>query len=80
MKKLLFRIMFLGTVTITSFLMVNKADAQQQRGSSETTSQTDECYSGYRYKCEGIGTMCEVTSWICSTKPGSVSDTIGTGI
>jgi len=61
--------MVVFAIFASALLQVNNVYAQQNHGSSQTTEQTDECLSGLRYKCEGSGTLCEITTWICQTNP-----------
>jgi len=67
MKKILSLSMAFSFMFASSILNVDNVIAQVgiigggAMGSSETVSQTDDCYSGLQYSCSGSGTLCETT-------------------
>lgn len=65
MKKILFAIALIGCIGTSTFFTVNNAEAYTFDGSSYTIESYSGCASGMRYKCEGSGTICETTKWIC---------------
>ena len=62
----------LGFFMLFTFLITTQLSAQNgiDRGDTQTRTETTECPSGIKRKCEGLGTYCEFTlGWDCEIVP-----------
>jgi hypothetical protein len=68
-KNVLFAIVFafLFAPSILNLDSINAKDTSSRslRGNTEVIQETEECFSGYRYMCGGVGDLCDITTWIC---------------